>query len=67
MIGLVQFIEVLFYLELWVEFSLTSFGTLKYVCVIKAIEMFNFLPLINNLVKIFSMINHISNLIIKDC
>ena len=51
----------------WVEFSLTSFGTLKYVCVIKAIEMFNFLPLINNLVKIFSMISHISNLIIKDC
>ena len=32
----------------WVEFSLTSFGTLKYDCVIKTREMFNFLPLINN-------------------
>ena len=31
-----------------VVFSLTSFGTLKYDCVIKAIEMLNFLPLINN-------------------
>ena len=30
-----------------VVFSLTSFGTLKYDCVIKAIEMLNFLPLIN--------------------
>ena len=35
-----------------VEFSLTSFGTLKYDCVINAIEVFNFLPLINNLVTI---------------
>ena len=32
----------------WVEFSLTSFDTLKYDCIIKAIEMFNFPPLINN-------------------
>ena len=31
----------------WVEFSLTSFGTLKYDCVMKTIEYFNFLPLIN--------------------
>ena len=31
-----------------VEFSLTSFGSLKYDYVLKTIEMFNFLPLINN-------------------
>ena len=31
-------------------FSLNSFGTLKYDCVTKTIEMFNFLPLINNTV-----------------
>ena len=31
-----------------VEFSLTSFGTLKSDCAMKTIEMFNFLPLINN-------------------
>ena len=31
-----------------VEFSQTSFVILKYDCVIKTIEMFNFLPLINN-------------------
>ena len=37
-----------FILKAWLEFSLTSFGTLKYDCVIKKIEMFNFLPLINN-------------------
>ena len=30
-----------------VEFNLTSFGTLKYDCVIKAIEILSFLPLIN--------------------
>ena len=41
---LMQFVKVLFYSE----FSLTSFGTLTYGCVIKTIEMFNFLPLINN-------------------
>ena len=33
-----------------VEFSLKSFETLKYDYVIKAREMFNFLPLINKLV-----------------
>ena len=32
----------------WVGFSLTSFGNLKCDCVIKTIEMFNFLPVINN-------------------
>ena len=32
----------------WVELSLTSFGTLKYDCVIKTRELLNFLPLINN-------------------
>ena len=31
----------------WVIFSLTSFDTLKYDCVIKKIEMFNFQPLID--------------------
>ena len=31
-----------------VEFSLTSFGTVKYDCVIKTIEILSFLPLINN-------------------
>ena len=37
----------IFVMENWVEFSLTSFGTSKYDCGIKTIEMFNFLPLIN--------------------
>ena len=32
----------------WVVFNVTSFGTLKYDCVIKTRETFNFLPLINN-------------------
>ena len=32
----------------WIEISLTSFGTLKYDCVTKAIEIFKFAPLINN-------------------
>ena len=37
----------------WVEFSLTSFGTLKYDRVIKAAtKIFNFLSLINNSVTI---------------
>ena len=31
-----------------VEFNLTSFGTLKYDWVIKAIEILSFLPLTNN-------------------
>ena len=35
-----------------VEFSLTSFGSLKYDYVIKTREMFNILPLVNNLVTI---------------
>ena len=30
-----------------VEFILTSFGNLKYDCVMKTTEIFNFLPLIN--------------------
>ena len=54
----------------WVEFSLTSFGTLKYEYVIKTIEMFNFLPLINSALTIglsFFIINHISNHIVKNC
>ena len=35
-----------------VEFNLTSFGTLKYECVIKTIKILNFQPLINNSVTI---------------
>ena len=35
-----------------VEFNRTSFGTLKYDCVIKTIEILSFLPLINNYVTI---------------
>ena len=31
-----------------VQFSLTSFGTLNYDCVIKTIEILSFRPLINN-------------------
>ena len=42
----------IFIMKKWVEFSLTSFGTLKYDCVIKTNEMFNFLSLINNSVTI---------------
>ena len=38
----------IFMIEKWVEFSLTTFGILKYDSVIKTREMFNFLPLINN-------------------
>ena len=37
-----------FMIKKWLEFSLTSFGTSKYGCVIKAIEMFNFLALVSN-------------------
>ena len=54
--GLMQFIEYLLFgismIKKCLEFSLTSFGTLKYDCVIKIIEMFNFLSLINNSVNI---------------
>ena len=32
----------------WVEFSLLSFGTLTFHCVVRTIEMFNFVPLRNN-------------------
>ena len=49
-------------------FRLASFGTLKYDCVMNVIEVFNFLPLINNSVTIgliFFIMNHISNHIIK--
>ena len=35
-----------------VEFILTSFGTLKYDCVIKTIEILSFVPLINSSVII---------------
>ena len=35
-------------MEKILEFCLTSFGTLKYDCVIKTTEMFHFLPLINS-------------------
>ena len=42
----------IFMIKKWVEFRLISFGTLKYDCVIKTREMFNFLPLINNPVTI---------------
>ena len=50
-----QYFEVLF--EIFItkksaEFSLISLGTLKHDCVIKTIEIFNFLPLINNSVTI---------------
>ena len=51
----IRWISVLFgifMIKMWVEFSLTSFGTLKYDFVIKAREMFSFLPLINNSVTI---------------
>ena len=44
-------------------FSVTSFGMLKYDCVIKTIEMCNFLPLINSSVSIVLsfIIIHISS------
>ena len=65
---LMQFGEVLFCLEFCnkkgVVFNLTSFGILKYDCVIKTIEILSFLPLINNSATArfsFSLINHISN------
>ena len=45
-----QFVEVLFCVEFLnkkcVVFIPMSFGTLKYDCIIKTREMFNFLPLI---------------------
>ena len=48
----------------WVEFSLTSFDTLKYHCVIKAIEIFNILLITTGFS--FFIINHINNHIIKN-
>ena len=42
----------IFIIKKWVEFSLSSLGTLKYDCIIKTRKMFNFLLLINNLVTI---------------
>ena len=42
----------IFILKQCVEFCLTSFGTAMYDCVTKAIEMFNFLPLINSSISI---------------
>ena len=57
-----QFVEVefesllfgIFMIKKWVEFNLTSFGSLKQDCVIKIIEMFNLLPLMKNSVTIES-------------
>ena len=44
-------------MQKWVEISLTSFGTLKCDCVIKTIEIFNFLPLkINSATTGFSFL-----------
>ena len=70
--GLMQFVEVLllgiFIIKKWVKFSLTSFSTLNYDCVMKTLEMFNSLPLINNLLllDLVFIINHISNHIVKN-
>ena len=38
----------IFMMKKWLEFSLASFGTLRYDYVIKTREMFSFLPVINN-------------------
>ena len=51
----------LFMTKRWVEFSLTSFGTLKHDCGIKTREMLNFLSLLD-----YVFYNHISNHIIKN-
>ena len=59
----------IFMMKKWVELSLTSFGTLKYDCVIKTREMFDILPLINNYVTTgssFFFINPIRNNVIKN-
>ena len=49
--NLMQFAEVLllriFIIKKCVEFSLTSFSSLKYECVIKTMEILSFLPLMN--------------------
>ena len=70
---LLQFLGILFFFGIFiikncVEFCLTAFSTLKYDSVIKTIEMFNFMPLINSSVTTelsFFGINHVSNHIIK--
>ena len=38
----------IFMMKKGIEFSVTSFGNLKYDCIIRTTEMFNFLPLINS-------------------
>ena len=45
------FLEI-FVINKCLEFTLISFGILKYDCIIKTIEMFNFLLLINSSVTI---------------
>ena len=50
-----------FYDQKCVQFSLTSFGALRYDCVIKSSEMFGFLPPVRS-----SVTRDISNLYIKD-
>ena len=67
---LTQFAEVLllgiFIVKKCVEFNRTSFGTLKYDCVIKTMEILSFLPLINNSVTIrFSLLLLIISAIIS--
>ena len=47
-----SFLFGIFIIKKCVVFSLTSFGTLKYDCVIKTRQIFNFLPLMNNYVTI---------------
>ena len=50
----------------WVEFSLTSFETLKYDCVIKTREMSNFVHVVNKSVTIeFSFLLLITSAIIS--
>ena len=44
----------IFAIKKWLVFSVTSFGTLKYDCVIKTKEIFNFLRLINNHIKYYN-------------
>ena len=56
----------IFIMKKCVVFSLTTFGTLEYDCVIKIREMFNFQPLIKNSVTIeFSVLLLIISAIIS--
>ena len=53
----IQFVQVLFLVGIFIiekraEFSLSSFGILKYDSVIKTIEKLSFLPPINNSVTL---------------